>query len=28
VYLAFDNTALYRSADGIHWTRTLVQPPR
>ncbi|MCM0673647.1 glycoside hydrolase [Micromonospora phytophila] len=28
VYLAFNNTALYRSTDGIHWTRTLVQPPR
>jgi hypothetical protein len=26
VYLAFDDTYLYRSADGFHWTRTSVQP--
>jgi hypothetical protein len=24
-YLAFDNGALYRSSDGIHWSRTLVR---
>ena len=27
-YLAFDESALYRSTDGRHWTRTLVRPPR
>jgi hypothetical protein len=27
VYLAFDSNAVYRSADGLHWTRTQVKAP-
>jgi hypothetical protein len=28
VYLASDTSALYRSTDGLHWTRTVIRPPR
>jgi len=26
VYTTFDNTALYRSADGLQWTRIVPRP--
>nr|BFE61564.1 hypothetical protein GCM10020063_060900 [Dactylosporangium thailandense] len=26
-YLAFDDEAMYRSADGLHWTRIPIKAP-
>ena len=26
LYVAFDGMALYRSADGLHWTRIVPRP--
>ena len=28
LYLTFDSTALYRSTDGLHWTRIVPRPAR